>query len=372
MPASVLSSVSRVLDEGRIHQYPVDEVLLGTVMSHYAPGSEFKDIAVGPSLVTYLFSVPVGTNGSALSKRESDIARDIGVKSLRVNPGVVPGLFGIEVPNNVPEPVRFRDVYEHLSTRDRGVLEVVLGKDTIGEPMTLDLGRMPHLLVAGTTGSGKSVFLNSVLSSLIALNRKEDVNLLLVDPKQVEFDAYRDVPHLGMPIANTLEDALEVLGYAIREMENRLSVLRRAGVKDISELPASRRGSFPYLVIVIDEFADLMLSGSGSRDFEEMVVRLAQKSRAAGIHMVIATQKPVVKVVTGLIKGNMPARISFRVPSASDSRVILDSNGAESLLGRGDMLISTSEHDMKRAQGAWISDSDIKAVIRAAIVSGKE
>ena len=351
--------------------YPVPVSDMERVMSVYLPTARFVDIKIGPTLVTYLFELPLGTSGISLVRRSRDLSRDLGIDSLRVVPHV-PGTSycGVEVPNNAPYSVPFKDAITLLSSKsDRKPLEVVLGQDSVGSPLTLDLSTMPHLLVAGTTGSGKSVFLNSVICSLVSLNSPSSVKLRLVDPKQVEFDVYSDLPHLdGVPVANTLSEADAILDSAIEEMEIRLRSFKAAGVRSLESFNEARLlaglSPLPYQVLIVDEFADLMLMDKKmSSVFESKVVRIAQKARAAGIHMIIATQKPIVRVVTGLIKGNLPSRISFKVPSSTDSRVILDSNGAEDLLGRGDMLISNKDFSMKRAQGVWIDDNDIQTVL---------
>jgi S-DNA-T family DNA segregation ATPase FtsK/SpoIIIE len=367
LDVDALKSVRLDMDSESDADYPVPVSEMTSVVSHYAQGSVLEDIKIGPTVVTYLFSLPIGFNGSSLVKREEDLGRDLSVLNLRVVPQV-PGTsyMGVEVPNNAPYSVSFKDVFSELTSDSP--LEIALGRDTLGQLIPLDLAKMPHLLVSGTTGSGKSVFLNSVICSLVARNSPSEVELLLVDPKQVEFDIYRDLGHLRLPIANDPFEASECLDSAIEAMEERLDLFRASGVRSLADYNHLREANgmtkLPYIVAIIDEFADLMMMDKSlSKSFETKVVRIAQKARAAGIHLIVATQKPIVKVVTSLIKGNLPSRISFRVPTANDSRVILDSNGAENLMGKGDMLIASTEHDMKRAQGAWLDDDDIRTIL---------
>jgi S-DNA-T family DNA segregation ATPase FtsK/SpoIIIE len=241
----------------------------------------------------------------------------------------------------------------------------------MGQPVVLDLASMPHLLVAGTTGSGKSVFLHTVICSLVSCLGPEDLKLHLVDPKRVEFREYRGLPHLDGHVIHDQHEASKELETLVEQMEDRYRVLERAGAKDIVEynaLPvvvAHPDVRMPYRVLVVDEFADLMMSGKGGGYIEQQIIRLAQKARAVGIHIVLATQKPTVDVISKQIKANMPARIAFKVACGSDSRVILDTQGAESLLGKGDMLVQTEQTPLTRVQGAHLDSATIHYIVKA-------
>jgi S-DNA-T family DNA segregation ATPase FtsK/SpoIIIE len=265
----------------------------------------------------------------------------------------IPGtsLVGVEVQNEKPASVGLRASVKAL----KGRLPVSLGVDTAGNPRSMDLASTPHLLVAGQTGSGKSVFLNSLIVSLIYSKTPDEVKLVLVDPKRVEMSAYKGMPHLLRPVVTDPEGAVEALEGLVDEMEDRYSRLEAKGARNIEGFGPG----MPYIVCVVDEMADLM-DAAGKR-LTDLVVRLAQKSRAVGIHLVLATQRPDVKVLNGRIKANIPARIAFQVVSQTDSRVILDEGGAERLAGRGDMLVRTTG-DPERFHGAWVSDSEIAAV----------
>jgi S-DNA-T family DNA segregation ATPase FtsK/SpoIIIE len=266
---------------------------------------------------------------------------------------------GIEVPNFKPAIVRLSSVINSPEwTSSGGPLSFVIGKDIVGKPFVGDLAKMPHLLVAGQTGSGKSVMINDILTSFLFRNSPSDLKLILIDPKQVEMTPYNDLPHLLTPVINEPEKCISALKWAVAEMERRLKAMAGAGRRNIGEynkLPDQE--SMPYIVIVIDELADLMMMAA--RDVEALIVRLAQKARAAGIHLILATQSPRVTVITGLIKANVPARIAFTVSQEVESRIILDQSGAEKLLGQGDMLfISATMPKPKRVQAAFISDDE--------------
>jgi S-DNA-T family DNA segregation ATPase FtsK/SpoIIIE len=263
------------------------------------------------------------------------------------------------VPNVKPATVRIASLLQ--SQEWSGIsspLGFVIGKDIAGQSVVGDLSKMPHLLVAGQTGSGKSVMINTFLTSLLYRNSPSDLKLILVDPKQVEMAPYNDIPHLLTPVINDPEKCISALKWAVAEMERRLRTMAEVGKRNIGEYNTLKKGEgMPYIVIVIDELADLMMMAA--RDVEALIVRLAQKARAAGIHLVLATQRPSVDVITGLIKANVPARIAFTVASQVDSRTIIDQMGAEKLLGRGDMLFLTSDMPKpKRVQAALIDDDE--------------
>jgi len=279
----------------------------------------------------------------------------------------IPGekLVGIEVPNTKSADVRLRSILDSSEwKRNNEALSFAVGKDISGRPIINELNKMPHIVIAGQTGSGKSVMLNSLICSLLYRNSPAEMKLILVDPKQVEMTPYNDIPHLLTPVITEPEKTISALKWAVGEMEQRYNLLSEERVRDIKSYNQKMRGSsddgqtMPYIVIVVDEMADLMMMAK--RDVESLVVRIAQKARAVGIHLVLATQRPSVDVITGLIKANVPARIAFTVASQVDSRTILDQVGAEKLLGRGDMLFVTpSMSKPKRVQGAFLSDEEV-------------
>ncbi|MBC7224449.1 MAG: DNA translocase FtsK, partial [Anaerolineae bacterium] len=299
----------------------------------------------------------------------NDLALALSASPIRVE-APVPGrpVVGIEVPNEKPSLVALRGVMESEAfARSRSPLTLALGRDVSGHPVVADLAAMPHLLIAGATGSGKSVCINAIITCLLMENPPERLNLLLIDPKMVELTPYNGVPHLVSPVVVELEQATKALRWVTVEMENRYHLFAEMGVRDVEgyNRAAARRDEdlLPYLVVVIDELADLMFLAPD--EVERHIIRIAQKARATGIHLVIATQRPSVDVVTGLIKANFPARISFAMASGTDSRVILDMAGAEKLLGRGDMLYMAPEaSSLVRIQGSFVSDREIANVVR--------
>ncbi len=325
---------------------------------------EMEGANVGPRVTQYTLKPPADVKLTKITALENNLALDLAAHSIRME-APIPGkrAVGIEVPNIKPATVRISSL---LSSREWANLDsplgFVIGKDISGTPIVADLARMPHLLVAGQTGSGKSVLINSLLTSLLYRNSPSDLKLILVDPKQVEMGPYNGIAHLLSPVINDPEKCISALKWAVAEMERRLRTMAESGKRNIAEYNNLKEESgMPYIVIVIDELADLMMMAA--REVEALVVRLAQKARAAGIHLVLATQRPSVDVITGLIKANVPARIAFTVASQVDSRTIIDQIGAEKLLGRGDMLLLTSEMNKpKRIQAALIEDQETSRV----------
>jgi len=313
----------------------------------------------GPVITRYDIKLARGTRISQVRNISEDLALALMSDHVRIQ-APIPGtsLVGIEIANEKQAIIGLKSVLQKDSGADDYRLPVVLGTDTVGNPKVIDLAKMPHLLIAGQTGSGKSVFINNIILSMLYTHRPEECQLILVDPKRVEMTSYEGIPHLRYPVVTEPEDALEVFSCLITEMENRYKTLSDTGARNIESF--NKIGRMPYIVCVVDEMADLMMTSG--KALEKMIVRLAQLARAVGIHLVLATQKPVVKVITGLIKSNMPSRISFQVASKQDSRVILDCNGAESLIGRGDMLMSTRSGQPERFHGAWVSDEEIHAI----------
>lgn len=335
-------------------------------------------ITPGPVVTMYEYKPAPGIRVKKIEGLVDDLKLAMRAKAIRIQ-APIPGsdTVGIEIPNEERETVNFREMLENDTfTKTASPLTMVIGKDVAGRPFTADLALMPHLLVAGATGAGKSVCINAFLMSFLYKARPEDMQLLLIDPKRVEMAVYADLPHLVHPIVTEMEHAKAALEWAVQEMEHRYDAMARLQVRNISgynetlhkmagKLPPELNDlrPMPYLVIVIDEFADLMMTTS-RREVETSIVRLAQLARAAGIHMILATQRPSVDVVTGLIKANFPCRISFQVSQKVDSRTILDAMGAEALLGRGDMLFKPSGGRMLRMHGPFVSDDEVRAVVQ--------
>ncbi len=320
---------------------------------------------IGPRVTQYSLKPPSSTKLTKITALESNLALDLAAHSIRIE-APIPGkrAVGIEVPNIKPAIVRIASILESQEWASfDSRLGFVIGKDIAGKPVVAELNKMPHMLIAGQTGAGKSVMINTFLTSLLYRNSPSDLKLILVDPKQVELALYNDIPHLLTPVINEPEKCISALKWAVAEMERRLRTMAEVGTRDIGQYNKIKAESgMPYIVIVIDELADLMMMAA--RDVESLIVRLAQKSRAAGIHLVIATQRPSVDVITGLIKANVPTRIAFTVNSQVDSRTIIDQAGAEKLLGSGDMLFLTSEMPKpKRVQAALIEEDETKKVV---------
>lgn len=325
---------------------------------------EVEGANVGPRVTQFTLKPPHGVKLARLTALENNLALDLAAHSLRME-APIPGrrAVGVEVPNVKPASVTVHSLFTSREWNEaKSPLEFVIGKDIAGGPVVGDLERMPHLLIAGQTGAGKSVMINTLLTSLLYRNSPSDLKLILVDPKQVEMNLYKDIPHLLSPVINEPEKCISALKWAVAEMERRLRAFSEVGKRNINEYnTVKKEEGMPYIIVVIDELADLMMMAS--RDVESLIVRLAQKARAAGIHLVIATQRPSVDVITGLIKANVPARIAFTVVSQVDSRTIIDQAGAEKLLGRGDLLFSIPEFSKpKRVQGALISDNETTKV----------
>ena len=357
--------------------------IIHDTLSEFNIEAAMGDINVGPKVTQYTLRPPSGVKLTRITALETNIALNLAAQSLRIE-APIPGqkAVGIEVPNRKAAEVRLRSTLsskQWASARDP--LSFGIGKDISGQVVVGELGKMPHLLIAGQTGSGKSVMINTLLCSLLYRNSPSDMKLILVDPKQVEMAPYADIPHLLTPVINEPEKTISALKWAVNEMERRYKLLAGEKIRSIKEynkrlqsrakkiaiadengnVQEHEDGSMPYIVIVIDEMSDLMMMAK--KDVETLIVRLAQKSRAVGIHLVLATQRPSVNVITGLIKANVPARIAFTVASQVDSITILDQSGAEKLLGQGDMLFYvTSMSKPKRIQGAWVTDDEVNKI----------
>lgn len=321
---------------------------------------EMEGANIGPRVTQYTLKPPTGVKLTKITALENNLALDLAATSIRME-APIPGkrAVGIEVPNIKPAIVRLSSILQsHDWVESTAALEFAIGKDIAGKPVLADLARMPHLLVAGQTGSGKSVMINGILTSLLYRNSPSDLKLILVDPKTVELTPYNDIPHLLTPVITEPEKCISALKWAVAEMERRYRTLAEHRKRNIGEFNnLANEESMPYIVIVIDELADLMMMAA--RDVEALVVRIAQKARAVGIHLILATQRPSVDVITGLIKANVPARVAFTTASQVDSRTIIDQIGAEKLLGQGDMLLTTADMPKpKRVQAAFISDNE--------------
>ena len=341
-----------------------NKAVIQRTLEHFGIPVEMAEVSVGPTVTQFTLKPSEGVKLSKITQLHNDLALALAAHPIRIE-APIPGksLVGIEVPNQVIATVGIREILESREWRERKTnLTFVLGKDVSGKPWVADINRMPHLLVAGATGSGKSVCLNVLLMSLLYSNGPDDLKIILVDPKRVELPVYNGIPHLVVPVITEVEKTVNALKWALREMDRRFDILAKFGARDLASYNARAEEKIPNLVIIVDELADLMMTAMA--DVEGSIVRLAQMARAVGIHLILATQRPSVDVITGLIKANIPARIAFAVASSTDSRTILDSIGAEKLLGRGDMLFSTAELSTpKRVQGAFVSDDEIKRVV---------
>ena len=356
-------------DAGNIQQ---NAFIIKSTLAEFGIEVEMEGANVGPRVTQYTMRPPAGVNLSKILARDKELALNLAVDKIRIE-APIPGTrsVGVEIPNARSADVRMRSVLESPEwKKSNDPLTFAVGKDISGRSVVANLAKMPHLLIAGTTGSGKSVMTNTLISSLLYRNAPSDMKLIIVDPKQVEMAQYNDIPHLLTPIITSTEKALSAMKWAVGEMEKRYTLMAEEKVKNIADYNTKmakstdpeKNGKMPYIVIIIDEMADLMMMAG--KDLEMLIVRIAQKGRAAGIHLVLATQRPEVKVITGLIKANIPGRIAFAVGSQMDSRIMLDQGGAEKLLGKGDMLLLTTEMMGKprRIQGAWASDEDIAKV----------
>lgn len=322
------------------------------------------DVNVGPTVTQYTLKPEDGIKLEKITALDKNLALSLAAHPIRIE-APIPGksLVGIELPNKSPQIVRMRNIVESETFKKlKGGLPIVLGLDVAGHPQIADITKMPHLLIAGSTGSGKSVCINAILLSLLYKNSPSKLKLILVDPKRVELSLYNEIPHLLTPVIVEPDKTVSALKWAVAEMEHRYQILQTAGKRNVDEFNAVKgKEEMPYIVIIIDELADLM--AVSANEVEGLICRIAQMARAVGIHLIVATQRPSVDVITGLIKANIPTRIAFSVASNADSRTILDQGGAEKLLGKGDMLFLSAELSKpKRIQGVYISEKEVSGV----------
>ena len=347
--------------------------ILEETFKSFGIGANVESAVVGPSITKYEIKLATGTKVSRVVNLSDDLALALAAKDIRIE-APIPGksLVGVEISNAEVAMVGFREMWEAGKTNPSKLLEIPLGKSLDGGIRTFDLTRMPHLLVAGSTGSGKSVAVNGIITSILMKALPSQVKFLMVDPKMVELSVYNDIPHLLIPVVTNPRKASRALQKVVDQMEERYELFSRYGVRNIAGYNEKvqkynaesdeKMLELPLIVVIVDELADLMMVAS--KEVEDAIIRLGQKARAAGIHMILATQRPSVDVISGLIKANVPSRITFAVSSGTDSRTILDANGAEKLLGRGDMLFKPiDENHPVRLQGAFLSDDDVEAVV---------
>ncbi|UCG13273.1 MAG: DNA translocase FtsK [Deltaproteobacteria bacterium] len=383
---SLLDSVEKPVEGQDQQSLLMNSRILEKKLADFGVEGEVTEVLPGPVITMYEFKPAPGIKISKIVGLADDLALALKAASIRiVAPIPGKGTLGIEIPNLSRHPVVIRDVIHSPEfTQTKGKLILALGKDITGNPVVADLAKMPHLLIAGATGTGKSVSLNAIITSILFRGKPEEIRLLLIDPKRIELSSYEGIPHLLHPVVTDAKKANLALKWAVAEMERRYELLTLKGVRSIdrynqlvskpksrppksttatqgNETDDSEDQTLPYLILIIDELADLMMVAS--REVEESIMRLAQMARAAGIHLILATQRPSVDVLTGVIKANIPARISFQVSSRTDSRTILDANGAEALLGAGDMLmLPPGTAKMQRIHGAYASEAEIKRI----------
>ncbi|MRN07766.1 DNA translocase FtsK [Lactobacillus sp. 0.1XD8-4] len=372
-PVSLLSQVKATDQQKDLHNIKKNTQTLQQTLKSFGVDATVENVNLGPSVTKYELRPAVGVKVSRITHLADDLALALAAKDIRIE-APIPGksLIGIEVPNQQIATVGFRDMVENAPNNDNP-MEVPLGRSVTGDVKMADLTKMPHLLIAGATGSGKSVAINVIITSILLKAKPHQVKMLMIDPKKVELSVYNGIPHLLSPVVSEPKKAARALGKVVAEMERRYELFAKFGVRNLDgynklvqqqneEHPDEPQPSLPLVLVIVDELADLMMTVS--HDVEDAIVRIAQMGRAAGIHMILATQRPSVDVITGLIKANVPSRIAFAVSSGIDSRTIIDTNGAEKLLGRGDMLFEPIDQNKPvRIQGAFISDHDVEAVV---------
>lgn len=369
-PFDLLQESDEVASSGNI---PKNVEIIQKTLENFGIKVAMQNVNIGPTVTQYTLKPTEGVKLNQITARANDLALSLAAKSLRVE-APIPGqsAVGVEIPNKIPARVTLKEILEAKEFKAvKSKLAIALGRDVAGTPYGVDLERMPHLLIAGATGSGKSVCINSVILTLLFNNSPADLRLLMVDPKRVELTCYNGIPHLLAPVVTEVDRTVSALKWAVYEMERRYKLFSETGRRNIAAYNANPPdGKLPYIVIIIDELADLM--AASANDVEASIVRLAQMARATGIHLIVATQRPSVDVITGLIKANITSRIAFAVASQVDSRTIMDISGAEKLLGKGDMLfVSSDVPKPKRLQGCLVTDPEIEGVVEFLKAAGE-
>ena len=368
-PLELLGKVPKKALKGGAKALTDTATKLQKTLYSFGVSAKVENVSVGPAITRYELKPAEGVRVSKIANLADDIALNLAAETIRIE-APIPGkqAVGIEVPNKEKEAVHLREVLESEEfENNKSKLTVALGKDVAGNIQLADIAKMPHVLIAGSTGSGKSVCINTIITSIIYNAKPSEVKMVMVDPKVVELSVYNGIPHLLIPVVTDPKKAAGALAWAVQEMDNRYNLFATKGVRDIKGYNKAIEkeegmGKLPQIVIIVDELADLMMVAA--KDVEESICRLAQKARAAGMHLVIATQRPSVDVITGLIKANIPSRIAFAVSSQVDSRTILDSVGAEKLLGKGDMLFFPAGAPKPiRVQGAFVSDEEVEKIV---------
>ncbi|MFN3301858.1 MAG: DNA translocase FtsK [Patescibacteria group bacterium] len=361
LPLDLLNFHEKKVEAGDIEER---KYIIKKTLENFGIQVEMGEVKVGPTITQYTLRPMEGIKLSQITSLANDLALALAAHPIRIE-APIPGqsLVGIEVPNRKVAIVSLREILESEAFKKRtSNLTIALGKDVAGHIWLADLGKMPHLLISGATGSGKTVMINSIICSLLYQNSPENLRFILIDPKRVELVLYNDIPHLLCPVITNVQETINALRWAISEMEHRFDLFAQNRSRDIESHNKEAQEKIPYIIIIIDELADLMVAAP--KEIEACIIRLAQMARATGIHLVLATQRPSVDIITGLIKANITSRIAFSVASMTDSRTILDFSGAEKLLGRGDMLfISPQLSKPKRLQGAYVSDEEIKRIV---------
>ena len=369
MPITLLTQDESATRENVADELRENAARLVQTLEYFNVKTKIVDVSRGPTITRYELLPEPGTRVRSIANLVDDIALNLATSGVRIE-APIPGksAVGIEVPNKKSTTVHLRTLLENSAfTNAKSRISCALGQDVAGANVYLDIARMPHLLIAGATGMGKSVCINSLIISLLYKAKPDELKLILVDPKKVEFNMYNGIPHLYMPVVTDAKKAAGALSWAVSEMERRYSLIEEVGVRDVKSYNEITKNDpqyefLPQFVIVIDELADLMMMAK--TDVEDSICRIAQKARAAGMHLIIGTQRPSVDVITGLIKANFPSRIACRVSSQIDSRTIIDRAGAENLIGRGDMLYNPVGADKPiRVQGAFVSDQDVEKVV---------
>ena len=368
-PVEILSKPAKKALKGGAKALTDTAAKLQKTLYSFGVSAKVENVSVGPAITRYELKPAEGVRVNKIANLADDIALNLAAETIRIE-APIPGkqAVGIEVPNQEKQAVHLREVLESETfLNNNSKLSVALGKDVAGNVQLADIAKMPHVLIAGSTGSGKSVCINTIITSIIYNSKPSEVKMVMVDPKVVELSVYNGIPHLLIPVVTDPKKAAGALAWAVQEMDNRYNLFAGKGVRDLKGYNKAieneeGQGKLPQIVIIVDELADLMMVAA--KDVEEAICRLAQKARAAGMHLVIATQRPSVDVITGLIKANVPSRIAFAVSSQIDSRTILDTVGAEKLLGKGDMLFFPSGAPKPvRVQGAFVSDDEVEKIV---------